>query len=345
VPGVCVGADTWDNAGQSTASFAQGNGIGYRVWQTTAGNAWANMLGSVYTIGTSDAILSPIATGGYVQHQIDVLNGVLTWRAGGQVIIPGAQVGNVFPNTFFVALGSICGGVCTTVDLGANSLTCTAFPSPPPPSPPPPSPPPSPPPPSPPWAVISGAPPTAACFDATNNYVGNDYPVEPFLPQTRAVPVGYEPITLMDRGTAGANGVLTGATYTFATGELSFAGNGYATLPATTLGVATRTTPTGAAIQNGFSIVISAVAPSPLPSTPATVLSLGSNPTGASGPALRVVLTGSQYTLQYGWLPSVASFPWTSTNGQSLPAVTAGSVARLLVRCKPNLIYCVLGNF
>ena len=342
-PGVCVGVDTWDNAGQSTASFAQGNGIGYRVWQTTAASAFANLIGSVYTIGTSDAILSPIATGSFVEHQIDYLNGVLTWRAGAQVLIPGAQVASIFPSTFFIAFGSVCGGVCTTVDLGANSLTCTAYPSPPPPSPPPPSPPPSPPPPSPPWAVISGAAPTAACYDVSSSYVGVDFPVQPFLPQTRAVPVGYQPITLMDRGPSGANGVLSGATYFFNTGELSFAGDAFATLPSVTLGMPTRTT-TGL-VQNGFSLVVTAVAPSPLPTSAATVLSLGNNLAGTSGATLRLVLTGTNYELEYGFLPTLSTFPWTSTNGQALPTVTAGSTARLLVRCSPNLVFCSLGNY
>ena len=342
-PGVCVGVDTWDNSGQSTASFAQGSGIGYRIWETTATNSFANLVGSVYTIGTSDAILTPIATGAYVEHQIDYLNGVLTWRAGGQVLIPGAQIWNIFPSTFFIAFGSVCGGVCTTIELGANSLTCTSYPSPPPPSPPPPSPPPSPPPPSPPWAVISGVAPTPACYDVGYAYVGVDYPVEPFLPQTRAVPVGYQPIALMDRGPSGANGVLSGATYLFNTGEINFAGNAFATLPAVTLGIPTRTT-TGL-VQNGFSLVVTAVAPSPLPTSAATVLSLGNNLAGTSGAALRLVLTGTLYSLEYGYLPTLSYFPWTSTNGQALPTVTAGSTARLLVRCTPNLVFCSLGNF
>jgi hypothetical protein len=152
----------------------------------------------------------------------------------------------------------------------------------------------------------------------------------------------------MDRGAGGYNGVLSsGATYTDATGVLSVSGNNFASLPAQSLGVATRSTPNGAPIQNGFSILLEVEAPATLPSSAVTVFSMGGDATGASGSTVRVTLQGSQYTLSYGTTGNsgLKTFPWTSTNGVALATVTAGGIAHLLVRCYPGLTLCVFGNY
>jgi hypothetical protein len=222
-------------------------------------------------------------------------------------------------------------------------------PSPPPPSPPPPSPPPSPPPPSPPWAAIAGPAPLTSCFNVDLHYIGVDYPVQPFAPGTKSVPAGYAGVVqLQDRGTLGLTGTLSsGAVYSEATGRLNLVGSNYATFPAITLGLPTHATLAGALIQNGFSVLADVVAPTPLPATQVTVFSMGNDATGATGAVLRVTLNGSTYELFYGLAGAsgLKSFPLTATNGVALPAVTAGSTAKLLVRCFPGMSLCVLTSY
>jgi hypothetical protein len=199
--------------------------------------------------------------------------------------------------------------------------------------------------------VINGPPPGVACFDIDSHFVGVDYPVEPYtkVGTSWSVPAGYTGVvTLMDRGAGGYNGVLSpGATYTEATGVLSVSGSSFATLPAQTLGAATRSTPNGAPIQNGFSVLLEVQAPATLPGSAVTVFSMGADAAGASGSTVRVTLQGPLYTLSYGTSGNsgLKTFNWLSTNGVTLASVTAGSIARLLVRCYPGLTLCVLGNY
>ena len=350
VPGMCFGVDTWYNVGNG--------GVGFAAWQTaTAGDA--GIISSAYAVPpTSNNLLPIIANGNAVEHQIDFnpTKQTLTWRIGGTVVLAAVPSAHL-PSSFFVTWPVTCGGVCDTVQVSQVSMSCSAFPSPPPPSPPPPSPPPpsppppspppSPPPPSPPWAVIDGPAPSSSCFDVDTHWVDVDYPVQPFLPGTKAVPAGYTGVvTLKDRGTLGLDATLGGtSSYSEATSLLSMGTTGFVTIPAVTLGLKTAAVLGGPQIQNGFSIILNVTAPSPLPSTPLTVASFGNDASGASGATIRVTLTESQYALHYGTLPSLRTFNWTSTNGTPLPTVVAGGDARMLVRCLPGMTLCILGNY
>jgi hypothetical protein len=352
VPGMCFGTDTWYNVGNG--------GVGFAAWHTAAAGD-AGMISSAYAIPpASNNLLPIIANGNAMEHQIDYdpAKQTLTWRIGGTAVLA-AVTSAYLPASFFVTWPVVCGGMCDTVQVSAVSMSCAAYPSPPPPSPPPPSPPPpsppppspppSPPPPSPPWSAIAGPAPLTSCFDVDVHYVGVDYPVQPFAPGTKSVPAGYAGVVqLQDRGTLGLAGTLSsGAVYTEATGRLSVAGSNYVAFPAITLGLPTHATLGGALIQNGFSVLADVVAPTPLPATQVTVFSMGNDATGATGAVLRVTLLGSNYELFYGLAGSTSlkSFPLTATNGVPLPAVTAGSTAKLLVRCFPGMSLCVLTSY
>ena len=221
-------------------------------------------------------------------------------------------------------------------------------PSPPPPSPPPPSPPPSPPPPSPPWAVINGPAPSSACYDIDLHYIDVDWSTAPDGPTGTTAPGWTGPVTLKDRGTLGLDATLGGtASYSKTTALLSMGSAGFVSIPSITLGLKTAAVLGGPAIQDGFSILLNVTAPTPLPTSAQTVFAFGNDVSGASGATMRVTLLGSQYTLYYGTTGNTGlkTFPWTSTNGVALPSVTAGSVAKLLIRCFPGMTMCVLGNY
>lgn len=350
VPGMCFGVDTWYNVGNG--------GVGFAAWQTAAAGD-AGIVSSAYAVPPASNNLLPIvANGNAVEHQIDYnpVKQTLTWRIGGTAVLAAVTSAHL-PANFFVTWPVVCGGMCDTVQVSQVSMSCAAYPSPPPPSPPPPSPPPpsppppspppSPPPPSPPWAAINGPAPSSSCFDVDVHYVDVDYPVAPFYPETHSIAPGWTgPVTLKDRGTLGLDATLGGPSgYAEATGLLSMGTTGFVTIPAMTLGLKTAAVLGGAPIQNGFSILLNVTAPTPLPSAPVTVASFGNDATGASGATLRVTLTEAQYALHYGTLPSLRTFNWVSTNGTPLPSVVAGGDARMLVRCMPGMTLCVLGNY
>jgi hypothetical protein len=159
--------------------------------------------------------------------------------------------------------------------------------------------------------------------------------------------VGYTGIVaLKDRGSAGLDASLSAGTlFNYSSGALQLSSTAYATVPALSLGQATKMFVTGGTVQNGFSVQANVNLPSPLPSSPVTVFSLGNDATGATGAAIRVQYNTTTYVLTYGTSPPYKTFPWTATNGNALPSISAGSNAHLLVRCFPNMVKCVLGNF
>jgi len=159
------------------------------------------------------------------------------------------------------------------------------------------------------------------------------YAIEPFDPNARTVPAGYSGVvSLKDRGNAGADATLSGtATYSEASGLLSLGGAGYSSLPSTTL---------GSAGSNGFSVLLSIVSPSTLPSSAQTVFSYGNDVTGANGAALRVTLQGSQFALSYGLTGNSNMKTFTSS-----AVAVAGAASNVLVRCFPNMVFCMLGSF
>jgi hypothetical protein len=135
------------------------------------------------------------------------------------------------------------------------------------------------------------------------------------------------------------------ALFTENTGLLSFPSSSYASLPSYTLGGAQNVG--GVSIQNGFSVMASVLTPSPLSSSNQLVWSMGGDATGATGAVLRVYLSASGfYELQYSssGVSGLKTFPWTAQNGTALKP-SAGALARLLTRCTPGMIACMLNTY